>query len=117
MNADDVRDYCLRKKGVTESLPFDENTLVFKVMGKIFVLLSLNDVPKLSLKSLPDVAIDLRERYSCVIPGYHLNKKHWNTIILDNQINDNLIFKWIDISYNLVVDKLTIKKRNELKEL
>ncbi|MCD6112181.1 MAG: MmcQ/YjbR family DNA-binding protein [Bacteroidales bacterium] len=117
MDVEKVREYCLNKKGVTESFPFDETTLVFKVMDKMFALLNLDDNPGLGLKCMPDLATDLREKYSCVIPGYHLNKKHWNTIILDNSVKDELIYQWINISYNLVKKNLTIKKKNELSKL
>jgi len=93
MNVGDIREYCLLKKGVTEEFPFDEETIVFKVMGKIFLLTNIND-PEISvnLKCDPEKAIELREKYESVRPGYHMNKKHWNTVIIDGSISDNEIF-------------------------
>lgn len=114
MNVEDVRMYCLSKKGVTESFPFDETTLVFKVLGKMFALVSLDDDHGLNLKCDPDKAIELREHYNSVIPGYHMNKKYWNTIILDESIAPSLIKEWIDDSYDLVFNKLPKKLKQEL---
>ena len=83
MNIEQIREYCLKKKGVTEEFPFDEETLVFKVMGKIFLLASLDSIPlQFNLKCKPEKAIELREEYEAVRPDYHMNKRHWNTIIL-----------------------------------
>lgn len=117
MNIEEVREYCINKKGATEGFPFDDTTLVFKVMDKMFALLNLDNNPRINLKCMPDLAVELRERHSCVTPGYHMNKKHWNTIIIDNSINDVLIYNWIDISYNLILEKLTTKKKKEFLEL
>jgi len=97
-----VRDYCMAKKNVTESLPFDDDTLVFKKNGKIFALANLDGDLNLNLKCDPSFAIELRERYSSVTPGYHMNKKHWNTVIIDGSVPDNEIFSWIDHSYDIV---------------
>jgi predicted DNA-binding protein (MmcQ/YjbR family) len=84
MNIEQIREYCLKKKGVTEEFPFDEETLVFKVMGKIFILASLDSIPlQFNLKCDPEKAIELREEYEAVQPGYHMNKRHWNTVIID----------------------------------
>lgn len=103
MNIEQIREYCLKKKGVAEDFPFDEETLVFKVVGKIFLLASLESVPlQINLKCDPEKAIDLREEYDTVQPGYHMNKKHWNTIIIDGTISEQKIKEWIDDSYNLV---------------
>lgn len=102
MNTETIRDYCIAKDDTEECLPFDDETLVFKVKGKIFVLLSLTGEQSVNLKCNPSLAVDLRERYSAVTPGYHMNKKHWNTILLDGSIPDKEIFKWIDHSYDLV---------------
>ncbi len=117
MNLELIRTYCLSKKGVAESLPFDEDTPVYKVMGKIFLLANLNPPVSINLKCNPEQAIDLRERYNCVIPGYHMNKKHWNTIILDNSVSDELIYQWINNSYNLVVNGLKKSEREKLIKL
>jgi predicted DNA-binding protein (MmcQ/YjbR family) len=97
-----LREYCLSKKNVTEGFPFGEETLVFKVKGKIFVLANLDNNLSVNLKCDPSYALELREKYSSVIPGYHMNKKHWNTVLLDGSIPDKELFSWIDHSYNLV---------------
>lgn len=115
MNIEEFRDYCIRKKGVTEGFPFDETTLVFKVMGKMFSLTDLEGEFRINLKCDPELAISLREKYSFVIPGYHMNKMHWNTIIVVESAKDNQLKKWIDNSYNLIVDSLTRKLKEELK--
>jgi predicted DNA-binding protein (MmcQ/YjbR family) len=106
MNIELLRDYCLSKPGVTESFPFGEETLVFKVREKIFALANLEGDPTLNLKCDPSLALDLRERFASVLPGYHMNKKHWNTILLDGSIPDREVFSWIDHSYELVSGKL-----------
>jgi len=110
-----VRKYCLRKKETTESLPFDETTLVFKVSGKMFCLLNLNPPFSINLKCEPEKALELREKYDGVLPGYHMNKKHWNTVMLDSGIPEREIKKWIDISYELVVAKLPKNLRESLR--
>lgn len=107
MNIEQIREYCLKKKGVTEDLPFDEETLVFKVMGKMFLLVSLEKVPlQINLKCDPEKAVELREQFESVQPGYHMNKKHWNTVTIDGSIPKKELFEWIDNSYNLVVSGL-----------
>ena len=100
-----LRDYCIKKKGATESFPFGEDTLVFKVNEKIFALVNLDGDLTINLKCEPAYAIELRERHSSVIPGYHMNKKHWNTVLVDGTLPDKEIFSWIDHSYNLVAGK------------
>jgi predicted DNA-binding protein (MmcQ/YjbR family) len=105
MNIEILREYCLSKKDVTESLPFGDDTLVFKRKGKIFVLANLDGELTINLKCDPALAIELRERYSSVIPGYHMNKKHWNTVLADGSVPDKEIFEWIDNSYDLVYIK------------
>tara|TARA_B110000977_G_C10958635_1_gene447611 strand:- start:148 stop:483 length:336 start_codon:yes stop_codon:yes gene_type:complete len=106
---DVLREHCLAKKEVSESFPFDENTLVFKVYDKMFALISLEREPlQMNLKCDPEKAIELREEYYQVIPGYHSNKKHWNTIVLEN-ISIEFVKKWIDHSYDLVWQKLPKK--------
>jgi predicted DNA-binding protein (MmcQ/YjbR family) len=113
MNIEQIREYCLKKKGVFEEFPFDEETLVFKVVGKIFLLASLESIPlQINLKCDPGEAIELREEYEAVQPGYHMNKAHWNTIILDGTVPVKKILEWIDDSYNLVVSGL---KKSDLK--
>jgi predicted DNA-binding protein (MmcQ/YjbR family) len=110
MTVDSVREFCLSLKAVTESFPFDEDALVFKVQGKMFALLSLES-RWLNLKCDPEKAIALREEYSAVTPGYHMNKMHWNTISLDTSIPDNLLKEWIVDSWELVEAKLPRKSR------
>ncbi len=100
-----LRDYCISKKGSTETFPFGDDTLVFKVKEKIFALVNLDGDLSINLKCDPVLAIDLRERYSSVIPGYHMNKKHWNTVLLDGSVPDKEVFSWIDHSYDLITDK------------
>ncbi|MBE9480273.1 MAG: MmcQ/YjbR family DNA-binding protein [Bacteroidetes bacterium] len=114
MNIEDIREYCLCKKGVTESLPFDEDTLVFKVLDKMFALASLEGDLSINLKCNPEKAIELREQYPAVQPGYHMNKKHWNTVMIDRSVSDKLVKQWIDDSYKLVVSKLTKKQKEKL---
>jgi predicted DNA-binding protein (MmcQ/YjbR family) len=100
-----LRDYCISKKGATESFPFGDDTLVFKAREKIFALVNLDGDLSINLKCDPDLAIDLREKYSSVIPGYHMNKKHWNTVLLDGSVSDKEVFSWIDHSYELITGK------------
>jgi len=102
MDLESLREYCISKKGTTESFPFGDDTLVFKVNGKIFALINLDGEPGLNLKCEPSFALELRERYDSVTPGYHMNKKHWNTINLDGSVPDKEILSWIDHSYELV---------------
>lgn len=118
MNIEEFRAICLGKKGVTESLPFDAHTLVFKVMGKMFALTGLERMPpQVNLKCDPEYGIELREQYDGdIIPGYHMSKVHWNTLILEN-LPPKLIVKLVDHSYDLVVAKLTKKLKAELKML
>ncbi len=112
-----IREYCLSKKGVTEELPFNETTLAFKVMGKIFVLTSLEGALALNLKCDPAKAVELRENYPAVQPGYHMNKKHWNTVYVDGSMREELITGQIDHSYDLVVAGLTKKAKVQLRSL
>jgi predicted DNA-binding protein (MmcQ/YjbR family) len=103
MNAEEIRAYALSKAGVEEGFPFGEETLVFKANGKIFLLVGLYDHPlQFNVKCDPERAIELREQYSCIIPGYHMNKKHWNTVIIDKTLNNKQLKELIDHSYNLV---------------
>lgn len=114
MNIELFREYCLNKKASTESFPFDQDTLVFKVAGKMFALISLKEPDNANLKCDPENAIFLREHYDCVKPGFHMNKNHWNTVYFDGTINDDLILTWIDGSYELVINALPNKVRQEL---
>ncbi|HSW54946.1 MAG TPA: MmcQ/YjbR family DNA-binding protein [Ignavibacteriaceae bacterium] len=115
MNIEQIREYCIKKNGVTEEFPFDEETLVFKVVGKIFLLASLESIPlQINLKCDPEKAIEIREGYEAVQPGYHMNKKHWNTISIDGSVPAKKIFEWIDNSYRLVVAGL---KKSDIKKL
>ena len=105
MNIEILREYCISKSDVTESFPFGDDTLVFKTRGRIFALVNLEGELSINLKCDPSLALELRERYSSVIPGYHMNKKHWNTISIDGSVPDNEILEWIDHSYKLVAGK------------
>jgi len=115
MNIEEIRAYCLKKKMVTEGFPFDKTTLVFKVMNKMFALMALEEVLFINLKCDPEKAIELREHFSAVTPGYHMNKQQWNTILIDETIPDKLLKGWIDDSYQLIVEKLPKKDRLALK--
>src|SRR5438093_9105889 len=111
MDLEIFREYCLSKLAAIESTPFGEDVLVFKVAGKIFALASLNEVPvRANLKCDPDLALELRDRYEQVRPGYHMNKKHWNTVELDSGIPDTELRQMIDHSYDLVVGNLPKSK-------
>ncbi|MDQ6861286.1 MAG: MmcQ/YjbR family DNA-binding protein [Verrucomicrobiota bacterium] len=115
MEADAFREYCLTRAGVTEETPFGPDNLVFKVAGKMFALLGLDEIPaRVNLKCDPDRALELRDRYEDVIPGYHMNKKHWNTVVIARAIPDGEIRKMIDHSYELVVSSLPKKTREQL---
>src|ERR1700741_4385434 len=107
MDLADFRECCLSKSGVTESTPFGETVLVFKVGGKMFALASLDDVPvRVNLKCDPDLALELRDRYEQVRPGYHMNKKHWNTVEIGTSLPGAEVRKMIEHSYQLVVESL-----------
>jgi predicted DNA-binding protein (MmcQ/YjbR family) len=115
MNVEEIREYCLSKKATNESTPFDEVTLVFKVAGKIFALLPLDETTlTINLKCLPEKALALREEYPAVKPGYHMNKKHWNTVTVGELNDQSKLMEWIDDSYNCVVEGLTSKLKKEL---
>ncbi len=115
MHLEDIRTYCLRKKGVTEEFPFDEETLVFKVMGKMFLLTNIND-PEISVnvKCDPERAIELREQFESVQPGYHMNKKYWNTVNFAGEFSEKDFYKMIDHSYDEVVKGMPKKLQEEL---
>ena len=119
MNIESFRAYCLAKKGATESFPFDEDTLVFKVMGKIFSICPLERIPsQVNLKCDPERSIELRETYDGLIyPGFHMNKVHWNTIELENNIPETLLRELIDHSYELIIQGLTKKLKETYNQL
>lgn len=106
MNIEEFTEYCMSKSGVTGEFPFDETTLVFKVMGKMFALTNLEGDWSLSLKCDPERAIELREAHPAIQPAYHMNKTHWNSVYMDGSLSRNLILEMTDHSYQLVVDKL-----------
>lgn len=111
------RAYCLSKPGVEETLPFDENTLAFKVMGKIFAITGLDSLEfTVNLKCDPEWALELREQYPEVQPGYHMSKKHWNTVHFEGELTEDLLIKMVDHSYHLVVKGLPKKMRQELEK-
>ena len=116
MNIEELRNYCLSKRGVTEGFPFDETTLVFKVLGKMFALTNTEGEFSINLKCDPPKAIEFREHYPSVKPGYHMSKKHWNSINPYELMNDSLLFSWIDDSYELVVSKLTKTQKDSLSK-
>ena len=117
MNIEQYRDYCIAKKGVTECFPFDETTLVFKVMNKMFALTGIEKFEFINLKCDPEKAIELREEFTGVSGAYHMSKVHWNSVSTEGDISDKLIYQWIDDSYELIVSSLTKKLQKELKEL
>ncbi len=115
MNIEEIRNYCLAKKAVIECFPFDEDTLVFKVAGKMFALSALEKPANIVLKCDPDRAIELREHYSSIEGAYHMNKTMWNQIAIDGSVPNELILELIDNSYELVVAKMSKKERDILK--
>lgn len=114
MDIEAYRSYCLAKAGTTEGFPFDGNTLVIKVGDKMFTAFDVDRFESVNLKCQPENAIELRANYDGIIPGYHMNKKHWNTVLMDGSVPDKLICKLIDQSYELVVKGMTKKQREEL---
>jgi predicted DNA-binding protein (MmcQ/YjbR family) len=106
MDLEMIRRYCLAKSDTTEEFPFDQRTAVYKVSGKMFALVDIHDVDSINVKCDPERAVELRETYESVRPGYHMNKKHWNTLLLDGTLTDRQILQWIDDSYNLVSSKV-----------
>lgn len=116
MNIETIIEYCLSKKGAIEDFPFDEETLVFKVGGKMFALIPLEKIPlQVNLKCDPEKAIELREQYEDVRPGWHMSKKYWNTVILDGNIRWAELKDWIDHSYDEVVKGLKKSERDKIK--
>lgn len=115
MNIEELRDYCLQKPGVTEGLPFGEDTLVFKVGEKLFLLISISAGDRFNVKCDPELAIELREQYPEVQPGYHMNKKLWNTVRMDGNLTDKQLREMIDHSYEQVVNGLPKKIREQIR--
>lgn len=117
MNVEEVREYCLQKAGVEEAFPFGELTLVYKIGGKIFLIMGLDTSNRFNAKCDPERAIELRERYAEVTPGFHMNKKHWNTVYMDGGLSIAQLREIIDHSYELVLEGLPKKIREEIKAL
>lgn len=113
MDIETLRDYCLSKPGATESFPFGEDTLVFKAEGKIFLLTGLSDGGRFNVKCDPERAVELREHYAEVQPGYHMNKKHWNTVDMNGRLTRQQLFEMIDHSYQLVARKPAKHNKNQ----
>ncbi|MFT3846161.1 MAG: MmcQ/YjbR family DNA-binding protein [Lacibacter sp.] len=106
MHIEAIREYCLSRPGTEETFPFGPDNIVFKVDNKMFLLLPLDSEDlRFNVKCDPDLALELREQYPCVIPGYHMNKKHWNTVVVDGSVPFKQIKEWIDHSYELVLPK------------
>ena len=115
MNIEELREYCISKPHVEEAFPFDEETLVFKVGGKMFLLVDINGSPvHFNVKCDPERAIELREQYTFIIPGFHMNKKHWNTVTCEKGASKKLLKELIDHSYELVIQSLPKKDREKL---
>jgi predicted DNA-binding protein (MmcQ/YjbR family) len=115
LNIEEIRDYCLAKSGVTEGLPFGEDTLVFKVSEKLFLLISISDSIHFNVKCDPEWAVELREQHPEVKPGYHMNKKHWNTVSTDGNLTRGQLCEMIDHSYDLVLKSLPKNIRENIK--
>ena len=114
MHLETILSRCLQLKGTTEHFPFDNRTLVFKVMGKMYALIDVETPDSINLKCDPELAIELRERYASVQPGFHMNKKHWNTVLLNGELSSKEIEEMIVNSYSLIVLSLPKKLQNEL---
>jgi len=114
MDIEIIRTHCISKQHVSESFPFDDDTLVFKVAGKMFALISLKENSSVNLKCNPERAIELREQFHAVQPGYHMNKQHWNTVHFNEDLDDRTILELVDHSYELVVKSLSKKVQAEL---
>lgn len=115
MTLEELRDYCLKKPGVTEHTPFDERTLVFKVLNKMFCLTDMVDFQSVNLKCDPELAIERRETFVGVLPGYHMSKVHWNTVRLNEDVSDKDVLSWVDESYELIVKSLSKKLQESLE--
>ena len=117
MNIEELRDHCLEKPGATEGFPFGEDTLVFKVGGKIFLITGLQEGDRFNVKCDPELAVELRERYTEVQPGYHMNKKMWNTVFMNGSLTHKQLLEMVDHSYDLVVKSLPKKTQAEITGL
>lgn len=117
MHIEQLRDICLNFKSVEETFPFDEDTLVFKVLGKMFCLISLKEANSCNLKCNPERSVELRASYSAIKPGWHMDKNHWNTVTFNMDADDKLIAELVTLSYNLVVEKMPKKTQAILKDL
>ena len=117
MNIEYYRDFCLSFPGTTEGFPFDSDTLVFKVMGKMFALSNISTFESINLKCDPARALELREEFEEIVPGWHMNKKHWNTVRVDGRLSDELLKELITHSYELIVESLPKKDQIILKTL
>ena len=118
LTLDVIKAYCLAKPGSSGGYPFGEGTLVVKVLDRMFVLCSEDEQPlRINLKCDPDDALALRAQYSAIIPGYHMNKRHWNSLIMDGSLPENLVFELIDHSYHLVISKMSQAKRRKLRAI
>ncbi|CAM3589827.1 MmcQ/YjbR family DNA-binding protein [Flavobacterium gelidilacus] len=121
MNIQQLYEYCLSKKGVTEHFPFDQDTLVFKVGGKMFALTSLSnwekEIPAINLKCDPKVALELRDKFEGINPGFHMSKVHWNTVTINEDVPDKKVLHLINHSYELVFSSLTKKIKTEIENL
>lgn len=116
MNIEEIREYCISKEFVEETFPFDEDTLVFKVLGKMFLLISLSEPNSFNVKCDPEQSVELREQYSEIIPGWHMNKKMWNTVYVNGSIPRKLLLELIDHSYEEVIKGLPKKTQALLKK-
>lgn len=117
INIEAFRDYCLAKPGVTEGFPFDNKALVFKVMDKMFALVNVDKFEFINLKCDPEKALELREQYYGIQPGYHMSKKHWNSVYVDQDVSKELVLELVDHSYTIIVEKLSKKLKEELNNL
>lgn len=117
MNIETLREYCISKAGVLESFPFGDDTLVFKLANKIFLLASLANPNSFNVKCDPEKAILWREKYAEIIPGYHMNKKHWNTVYYDGSLSDSVLYEMIDHSYELVFNSLPKTMQNQITDI
>jgi len=117
MFIDEFREFCLKKPGVTESTPFGPDTLVFKVMNKVFAITGIDEFEFINLKSTPEKAIELRETHEGIRPGWHMNKTHWNSVFTDGSVSNQLIKALTDASYDLIVESLPKKTQKELEVL
>ncbi|GAB5407653.1 MAG: MmcQ/YjbR family DNA-binding protein [Balneolaceae bacterium] len=117
MNVEEYRDFCLSFKGVTEGFPFDSQTLVFKVMGKMFALTNIDTFEFINLKCDPERAVTLREQYEEIKPGWHMSKVHWNSVFTNGDLEDDFIKELVTHSYKTIVSGLPKKKKEELNSL